>query len=130
MNWEKMSVTILVPMVPPSGNQMRRKYRDRFNYRDLRDAWQRTIHALIQGNNKAWLEAMARDNKAMEMFITVEHMRKYDRDNLISGVKMIPDSYQRLGFLAGDDEARLKLHVDQTKGRMNETRICVAEYMP
>lgn len=130
MNWEKMSVTIVCPMVPPGGNQMRRKYRDHHAYARLRESWQRTIWALVQGRDKVWLESMAKIGKTMHMFITVEHMGVYDRDNLFAGVKAIPDSFVRLKFLAGDDEARLKLHVDQNKGRMNETTICVAEYIP
>lgn len=126
-NQGPMSVTIPVPMVPPSANVLRRRYRHPMAYKRLRDSWKRMLWALVQGHDKDWLLAMAALGKRMRVDINIMHSRLYDRDNAYGSVKPCLDSLVSLHFLAGDSEKHIDLHVEQTKSRANETIITIRE---
>lgn len=110
---------IIVPMVPPSGNEMRRKYRDRFAYRDLREAWRRTIWALARGR------AVASTKKTVR--IHVDHGKLYDEDNLISGCKVVFDCLKALEYIVDDSPEWIESHVTQSKSPDRQTTIEVLE---
>jgi hypothetical protein len=40
---EKEGMKLTVPMIPPSGNVLRRQYRHLMAYKRLREAWQRSL---------------------------------------------------------------------------------------
>jgi hypothetical protein len=124
---ERMSVTLPLPGIPPSANVLRRKYRDKFAYKKLRDGWQRTIWGMVQGRDREWLLAMAKLNKRMSVDVTLMHGRFYDTDNAYGSVKPILDSLVNLGFLAGDSDEHIDLHVKQQKIRADETIIVIRE---
>ena len=109
------SVTIVVPMVPPAMNELRRKYRNPYAYADLRKAWQTTIYALIPYNDRRWLEALAQQDAKMLVEICIENnfSRPRDPDNLVSSAKVVLDSLVRLRLLADDDDKHVKLVVLQ-----------------
>ena len=110
---------ITVPMVPPSGNQMRRQYRHPFAYLKLRDSWQRTIWALAKRQPAMEVKAAVK--------LHVEHGRLYDEDNLIAGCKPILDSLKRLSLIRDDSPEFLELTVTQEKSRERQT---IIEVMP
>ena len=124
---EKNSVTIVCPGVPVSANVRLRKYRNPHAYARYRDAWQRTLWALLTTKDKAWLLAMAQAKKKMRIEATLLHSRLYDQDNAYSSLKPILDSLTRLSYLAGDDPAHLELSVKQTKIRANELWLNIRE---
>ena len=108
-----------MPGIPPSGNEMRRKYRTPHAYKRLRDCWQRTIWAFLEPGKRrtACLEAK------MRVTVTIEHARLYDADNAISGCKPLLDSLTRLVLIRDDSPEWIELHVEQVKSRENQTTI-------
>ncbi len=112
-----------IPMVPPSGNVMRRKYRNYHVYAGLRNTWQSTIRAFLPPGRHSY-ELVER---MMRVTITVEHKRFYDQDNLVSGCKPVLDSLTNLGLIRNDSAHWIELHVEQVKGPNCETLI---EVMP
>jgi hypothetical protein len=122
-----MAVTLAMPGIPPSANVLKRKYRNPHVYKKLRDGWQRTSWALVQGRDRGWLLAMAAIGKRMRVDVTLMHGRVYDTDNAYGSVKPILDGLVNLHFLAGDSDEHIDLHVTQQKIRANETIIVIRE---
>lgn len=118
------SVSICVPMVPPSLNVQKRM--SRFVYRDLRNSWQRTIYALIQYDDRRWLEALALQGIKMYLDVNVEHMRLYDKDNLYGACKPVIDCISNLKLIRSDSTEHIELSVMQEKSHENCTRIRLA----
>lgn len=112
---------ITVPMVPPSGNVLRRKYRTPLAYASLRNAWERTIMAFLPAGSRP------QQNRRMRVMVTIEHKRLYDRDNAFSGCKPVFDSLKRLGLIVDDSEQWCEQHVEQIQSRENQTTIEVTE---
>lgn len=110
---------IVVPMVPPSGNQMRRKYRHPFAYQKLRDGWKRTIWAM----GTAGRNGVKAGNARLLVKIHVEHSRLYDEDNLVSGCKPILDSLKGLGYIKDDSPEHIELEITQEKSIERQTTI-------
>jgi hypothetical protein len=102
-------------MVPPSGNVMRRKYRNPHAYARLRDSWMRTMWVLAKRSS-------FEEGKAT-VHIHVEHGRLYDEDNLIAGCKPILDSLKGLCYIRDDSPEFLELVVTQEKSRERQTTI-------
>jgi len=124
---DAMSCTICVPLVPPSGNVLRRKYRHWAAYSQLKATWKRTIWALVSQKDRSWLEAMCEARKPMRVEICISHGRKYDTDNAYAGVKPLLDGLRELKFLYQDDPQHLSLKVTQENNNTNETRIFLSE---
>jgi hypothetical protein len=123
-----MSVLITVPMIPPSGNALRRRFRSPFEYKRLREGWQHTIWAMIQGRDKRWLEETAKAGTKMFAGITIYHRKAYDMDNAHAGIKPILDSFVRLGYLAGDDHDHLQVQIEQVKSVQGQTTINIRAF--
>lgn len=124
---DRMSCTIVCPMVPASANVLRRKYRHHAAYSTYRNSWRRTLWGLIQGHDRAWLESNARVGTKMAVRVSLRHQRLFDADNAYSSVKPILDSLVTLGYLVGDAPHQLVLEVTQEKLRTAETRITISE---
>lgn len=124
---QKQSVTKILPGIPPSANVLKRKYRNPHAYADLRNMWQRTLWAFIQGSDRQWLLAMADLKKKMRVDVTFAHTKMDDPDNLPGRCKVLLDGLVRNGFLANDDPAHIELHVMQIKIRQNETTLVISE---
>jgi hypothetical protein len=114
-------------MVPPSLNVQRRM--SQFVYRDLRNSWQRTIYALIQYDDRKWLEALALQGIKMYLDITVEHIRIYDKDNLYGACKPVIDCIKNLKLIRNDSPEHVELTVTQEKSHENCTRIRLARVL-
>lgn len=121
------SVTILVPMCPPSGNELRRKYRHPMAYKRLREVWSRTLWGLISGRDREWLEAEAMLGVKMRLEVCIQKRRFFDKDNAYASMKPVLDSLVGLKYLAGDDPGHLDLTVTQEKLNAKQTRIFIRE---
>lgn len=124
---DKPQIVIVCPMVPPSHNVLRRQYRDHYAYAELRNAWERTLHGLTQGLQKATLWAWSSEGKKVFVDIAIRHKRMYDVDNAYASCKPILDSLQRLKFIAGDAPHQIDLRVTQSKSADLETEIRISE---
>jgi hypothetical protein len=111
------TMKIIVPMVPPSGNVLRRTYRNPHAYRKLRDEWQSTIRFLLPAGSREVVLGK------MNVAIHVEHGRLYDEDNLHSGLKPVIDCLRLLGLIFQDSPKYLDLRVSQERSIMRQTHI-------
>lgn len=124
---DKVSITITIQDVPPSGNKWQRMHwaeRGR-----VKSAWKRTIWALIQRQDRSWLMSMCEAHKVMHVEICLSHKKLYDTDNAYTSVKPVLDALRELKFLYEDAPAYLHLKVTQEKSPDGCTRIfcCEAE---
>jgi len=114
-------------MKTPSGNEMRRKYRDRYVYASLRQSWERAIHYSVTGYERTWLEGMAGAKQKMRVTICVHHKKIYDTDNLWSGCKVVFDSLKRLHLIHDDAPEFCEQIVDQEKVNDSRTSITLED---
>ena len=121
------SVRIIVLGIPPSGNAMRRKYRDRFAYQALRNQWEHSIHYSMSHSERDWLCGMAKAKQKMDVTIAVSHKKLYDTDNLYSGVKPSLDSLKRLGLIHDDAPAYCNLICSQEQVNDKRTTITIED---
>lgn len=108
---------IIVPMIAPGMNQIRDMHH--FEYKRTREAWQRTIYALI-GRQK-------RPVGKVRIEVHVEHSRLYDPDNLVGCAKIPLDCLVQLGVIPNDKEENLTLSVTQSKSKEKQTTISIEE---
>ena len=111
-------------MVPPGINLIKRMHH--FEYKQIRDAWKRTIFALA-GRNKEQLEAWADSCNLLTVKIHIEHPRQFDPDNLVSAAKIPLDCLTLLHFIQNDTPEFIKLGVTQEKSREKQTTIEVSQ---
>jgi len=103
-------IHITVPMVPPSPNELRRKYRHPHAYRKLRKQWEHDLfYGVSCSRHRNELFACAKTVEKMCVQITVYHTRTYDEDNLQGCQKPILDALKNLGFIANDSIQKLLL---------------------
>jgi Holliday junction resolvase RusA-like endonuclease len=95
-------------MVPPSPNELRRKYRHVHAYKDLRNEWERCIWYLIERRDKKLLLDAALTYR-MRVRITIFHTGRYDPDNLRGSQKPVLDALKNLGFIHDDSEKWIQL---------------------
>jgi hypothetical protein len=114
---------IIVPMVPPSPNQLRRKYRHFMAYKRLRDGWQTAINALFGAKGFSYLRTHADARHRTSVAIHVEHTRLFDPDNLVGAMKPILDSLCNLGYIVGDSGEWIDLKPTQEKSTKQQTVI-------
>lgn len=110
---------ITVPMVAPGMNQIRNMHH--FEYKRTREAWQRTMYALI-GRQKI-------PHGKVIVSIHVDHARLYDPDNLMGSAKIPLDCLVRLEILPDDKPENLLLLVTQSKSKDKQTTITIEEIM-
>lgn len=108
---------IIVPMVAPGMNQIRDMHH--FEYKRLRETWQRTMWALIGRQKKPVGK--------VKVSIHVEHTRLYDPDNLVGCAKIPLDCLVRLEVLPNDTPENLTLSVTQSKSKEKQTTILIEE---
>jgi hypothetical protein len=102
-------ITITVPLVPPSLNVLRRKYRNCFVYKKLRTDWEHSLkYAVGSANVVKWLNVQAKHNR-MRVKVTIFHGNQYDPDNLVACLKPVLDSLRNIGFIQDDSEKWLEL---------------------
>jgi len=102
-------------MVPPSANELRRKYRSYFAYRDRRKLWELALMGAIgsAGELKAIREATKGKRKCVK--IKQHRLRLLDEDNAVAAVKPCLDAMVRLKLIAGDSQKHIQLETQQLK---------------
>jgi hypothetical protein len=111
MNWP---IIIEIPRSIPSANQLRRKYRNSFAYKQLQETWQTEIACKIRPALRAQIERFVlKEKPKMRVLIQLTKPRLYDLDNFVGGCKPIIDSLRRLGLIHNDSPHWLDLQVEQ-----------------
>lgn len=100
---------ISVPLVPPSPNELRRKYRHPMAYRRLRKLWEDALFygASCARHRNEQIE-LAKTTR-MKVQIIVHHTKEFDQDNLPGACKPILDALVNIEFLKNDDRMHLEL---------------------
>lgn len=103
-----------VPGVPPSPNELRRKYRSPSAYKALRTSWENSLAYGCQGTEEKlhWIRE-ARLAKRVMVRVCLYHRRLYDPDNLVGSLKPVLDALVNIGYLKGDSRKHIKLQVEQ-----------------
>jgi hypothetical protein len=113
-----MQFRLNVPMIPPSPNVMRRKYRNVHAYRKLRICWQNAL-LVVTGSSAALaaIRKMAMAHERIGVSIHILHTKQYDPDNLYGSAKVVLDAMENLRFIKKDNDEHIKLHVTQQENR-------------
>jgi hypothetical protein len=100
---------IVIPgMVPPSPNELRRKYRHPHVYRRLRDTWQQAIVGMTWPSDRTTLRNSGQKSR-MIVQLTIHNARRYDEDNLQGCQKPVLDALKNLGYIRDDSPRWLTL---------------------
>jgi Holliday junction resolvase RusA-like endonuclease len=100
---------IVIPgMVPPSPNELRRKYRNPHVYAKLRDTWQQAIFILTPPDERKYLQTNSAVYRMIVRMIFY-NSREYDPDNMAGSQKPILDALQNLGYIHNDSQQWLFL---------------------
>jgi hypothetical protein len=122
-----MTIVLEVPMVPPSPNVIKRKYRDPKVYASLRKTWQNSLFISTGSATMAqkWMNVAQRTEK-VDVAIHICHPGSYDPDNLSASTKVCLDALVNIGFLKNDRERDINLSVTQSKDRPSGTRVILS----
>jgi len=116
------SALLDIPLVPPSPNVMRRKYRSPLAYRRLRQLWETNLfHATGSAALSQKLKQQAEAKNAVA--ITVYHKKPYDPDNLTGSAKVVLDALRNIGFIKDDSARYIALTVEQVVGPDKRTTV-------
>jgi Holliday junction resolvase RusA-like endonuclease len=95
---------ITVPMIPPSPNELRRKYRNPLAYKRLRESWEHSLaYAVPSASDRVALVSTGR-NRKVRVKITLFHSGKYDPDNLIGACKPVLDALKNIHYIRDDSD--------------------------
>ena len=121
---------LVIPRVTPSGNEMRRKYRNRFAYARLRGVWEVELLVALAGRVIALRYAVPElrlqvtfTRFRLRVTFTRYGKKLLDRDNLYAGVKAPLDAMARLGIIRSDSERDIELVVKQEQAKETRTEI-------
>jgi len=123
------TLRIEVPLVPPSANELRRKYRSHWVYAKLKASWQDALYYSTTAIQRRLLIQSAQEAKKIRLKISIYHTGVTDTDNLVASVKPCLDSLVELDFLVNDDPEHLELIVNQHKCKRWEGRTII-EFEP
>lgn len=121
------AISFTVPgAFPPSGNELRRKYRHWAAYARLRDQWADWIHdaaLIIERERPDFPEITSRpsdkrDRRKVSVQICHSRVRRLDDDNLSSGLKPVYDALRLAGFIVNDSPRWM----DQVKPTQSRTK--------
>lgn len=114
-----------IPMLPPSTNILRRKYRHPMAYRRLRLAWQDAL-VLAAGASSVVEHLREQGKQRVKMEIVVFHKRLYDDDNLAGSVKLVLDAAKNVKYITDDTQEWLEHEVTQHKSNVVHTEIYIS----
>lgn len=100
---------ITVPMVPPSPNELRRKYRNPFAYKKLREAWERSLAYAVPSAGEVFALRRLAAAGRVRVKVTVFHPGTYDPDNIVGCLKPVLDALKNIRFLTDDSREWLEL---------------------
>jgi hypothetical protein len=97
-------ITITVPLVPPSPNVLKRKYRNPHAYKRLRDTWESMIFYCTPLAERTLLTGWAASAQyKIRIRITMHHVGSArDPDNLPGSQKIVLDALKNQHFLHDD----------------------------
>lgn len=115
---------LVIPRVTPSGNEMRRKYRNPHVYQQLRGEWETELFVAFDSMESYQNQkTKAKCRERLRVAVTRFGKKLLDRDNLYSGVKAPLDAMARLGIIRGDSEDDIELIVKQELSKEPHTEI-------
>jgi hypothetical protein len=100
---------LTIPEVPPSPNELRRKYKTPWAYKKLRDMFEYALLASVGPHHRHALKEQAKKSGKLWVQMTLHHVGTYDDDNLAGSQKPVLDALVNIGFLAGDSPDKLQL---------------------
>lgn len=108
---ETRIVTIIeIPGTPPSPNELRRKYRSPFAYKQLRQQFEHDLaYGISGGAQQKNLLIKESANRRMTVEVTLYHARFYDTDNAVGALKPVLDALVRVHYLKDDSPQWLNL---------------------
>lgn len=119
--------TLEIPMIPPSPNEIKRKYRHPKVYMNLRKTWEQSIFISTGSASRAQeIKQIAQETPCMIVRIRIHHRGSYDPDNLTGSVKVILDAMRNIGFLRNDRAKDIQLDVQQFANSLGHTTISMA----
>jgi hypothetical protein len=95
-------------MVPPSPNELKRKYRNPHVYARLRDLWHQAILCMTHPPERDAYRLMAK-HRQMQVQVTIHNAREYDPDNLVGCQKPLLDALVMMKLIHDDSRQWLKL---------------------
>ena len=118
--------TLTVPLVPPSANALRRKFRHPHSYKKLREVWERSLaYAATNAEERTQLKKQASCFK-VRVRVTVTHAGEYDKDNFFAALKPVLDALIRIGYLHDDNSEWMELECEQqTHPRVKKTTVTI-----
>jgi hypothetical protein len=117
---------LTIPDVPPSPNELRRKYKSPYAYKKLRESWEWGLVCAAAPHHRDELRKQAQRPGKLWVQITVHHNRVTDEDNLVGSQKPVLDALVRTGYLANDSPDRLQLlPAEQVKCKKTEARTVI-----
>lgn len=103
-------IVIEVPGIPPSPNELRRKYRNPHAYKRLRERWEHDLaYGLSGGAHQRKALTSESQTRRMAVQVTLYHARLFDADNLTGALKPVLDALVRIHYLKDDGPAWLHL---------------------
>lgn len=120
-------ILITIPRVPPSGNELRRKYRHWAVYKQLKTSWAWDLKSYCGGPETFYLITGATLKIKMRLHFNIGRKRLLDKDNAYAGVKPIVDAARELKFIYQDSPKYLELIVEQFKSAKSVTEIRISE---
>lgn len=123
---------ITVPLIPPSPNELRRKYRSPYAYKKLRELWEHNLfYSGSCARHRNELIEFAKKPTVISVQVTIHHSREFDADNLVGALKPILDALRNIGFIKDDDAKHLRLEAPrQVLAKEKKTVICIHPYTP
>jgi hypothetical protein len=117
---------LTIPDIPPSPNELRRKYRTPWAYKGLRETFEYALLCSVGAHHRSFLKLQARKSGKLWVQMTLHHVGTYDDDNLAASQKPVLDALVNIGFLAGDSPDKLQLlPAAQVKSTRKEQKLVV-----
>ena len=113
-------------MVPPSHNELRRKYRHPLAYMRLRKLWEHNLaYGVLCARHRRELMDLAKLGQRMRVEVTVFNNKILDDDNISAGLKPVLDGLKNIGYIQDDSPPflELALPVKQHKSAEKKTVI-------
>ena len=128
-------IRIEVPDIPPSGNELRRDYKNHHVYKRLRELWEMWTFVRCPKESRITLAKYMVENGPIKMRVHIHQKRhgELDYDNMVSGCKPVLDSLRRNNYISEDKPKWLESSYTQEKIKKKEqtqTIITLEEVMP
>lgn len=111
-----------IPMIAPSPNVLRRKYRFPKAYMKLRKLWESSLAIASGGAENLQIIRKLAMTERLRVSMLIHHGGEYDPDNLQGSYKVVLDALCNIGFIPGDRAKDIDLlPARQLRSPRNET---------